>query len=59
MELARHNDRPHTLDYIKNISQDWIELHGDRKYSDDPSIVCGLALIENQSFILNLSLRDT
>jgi len=52
VELARHNDRPHTLDYIKNISDDWIELHGDRKYADDPSIVSGIASIKNKNFVL-------
>ncbi|GAB4542470.1 MAG: acetyl-CoA carboxylase carboxyltransferase subunit alpha [Thermodesulfovibrionia bacterium] len=41
--IARHPERPHTIDYIRLLTQDFIELHGDRKFSDDPSIVCGLA----------------
>src|SRR5262249_51688618 len=42
-ELARHPQRPYTLDYIERIFTDWIELHGDRAYGDDPAMVCGLA----------------
>lgn len=41
--VARHPDRPYTLDYINLITTDFIELHGDRKFSDDPSIVGGPA----------------
>jgi acetyl-CoA carboxylase carboxyl transferase subunit alpha len=42
--VARHPRRPYTLDYIGLLFTDFCELHGDRKYSDDPAIVCGLAL---------------
>ena len=42
-QLARHPQRPHTLDYIRLLFTDFSELHGDRTYSDDPSIVAGLA----------------
>lgn len=45
--LARHPDRPYTLDYIELISEDFIELHGDRRFADDPAIVGGLARINN------------
>src|SRR4030066_107831 len=41
--LARHSERPHTSDYIKLIMEDFIELHGDRKFSDDPAIIGGFA----------------
>lgn len=41
--IARHPERPHTIDYIKLLTQDFIELHGDRKFSDDPAIIAGLA----------------
>ena len=41
VELARHPSRPHALDFINNITSDWIELHGDRKFADDNSIVSG------------------
>jgi acetyl-CoA carboxylase carboxyl transferase subunit alpha len=45
--VARHPDRPYTLDYIHLITSDFIELHGDRRFSDDPSIVGGLAKIKD------------
>src|ERR1700684_1065575 len=45
-ELARHPQRPYTLDYVSMIFTDWHELHGDRMYSDDLAIVGGLARIE-------------
>ncbi len=41
--IARHTERPHTLDYIGAIMEDFIELHGDRRFSDDPAIVSGFA----------------
>lgn len=43
VKLARDNSRPTGLDYIKNIFQGFIELHGDRRYADDPAIVGGIA----------------
>ncbi len=43
--LARHPDRPYTLDYIELLAEDFIELHGDRRFSDDPAIVGGFAKI--------------
>jgi acetyl-CoA carboxylase carboxyl transferase subunit alpha len=42
-ELARHPQRPYTLDYIERLFTDWTELHGDRGFSDDPAILCGMA----------------
>jgi acetyl-CoA carboxylase carboxyl transferase subunit alpha len=42
-ELARHAQRPYTLDYLERIFTDWSELHGDRSYGDDPAIICGFA----------------
>lgn len=42
-QLSRHLNRPHTLDYIHNIFNDFVELHGDRKYKDDPAVVGGFA----------------
>jgi acetyl-CoA carboxylase carboxyl transferase subunit alpha len=41
VRLARHADRPYTLDYVERIIEDFVELHGDRKYGDDPAIVTG------------------
>ncbi|MBP6942327.1 MAG: acetyl-CoA carboxylase carboxyltransferase subunit alpha [Syntrophorhabdaceae bacterium] len=45
-QLSRHLNRPHTLDYIHNIFSDFVELHGDRKYKDDPAVVGGFASYE-------------
>ena len=45
-QLARHPQRPYTLDYVSMIFTDWHELHGDRMYSDDLAIVGGLARLE-------------
>ena len=42
-ELARHAQRPFTLDYVERIFTDWSEVHGDRSFGDDPAIVCGMA----------------
>ena len=52
VELARHNQRPHSSDYIKLITENWLELHGDRKYADDPSIIAGIGTINNRRFII-------
>ena len=49
-KIAREPDRPTAIDYIENIFDDFIELHGDRYFRDDKSIVCGLANIENQNY---------
>ncbi len=45
VELARHKNRPTTLDYIEEIFDDFIELHGDRNFRDDPAVVGGIALL--------------
>ena len=50
--LARHPDRPYTLDYINLITSDFIELHGDRRFSDDPAIVGGIAKINDIPVII-------
>jgi acetyl-CoA carboxylase carboxyl transferase subunit alpha len=42
-ELARHAQRPYTLDYVERLFSDWSEVHGDRSFGDDPAIVCGIA----------------
>ncbi|MEQ1544768.1 acetyl-CoA carboxylase carboxyl transferase subunit alpha [Methyloglobulus sp.] len=47
-QLSRHPGRPYTLDYIEHIFTDFIELHGDRTYADDPAIVCGMARLDGQ-----------
>ncbi|MCX5711313.1 MAG: acetyl-CoA carboxylase carboxyltransferase subunit alpha [Candidatus Omnitrophica bacterium] len=48
VQLARHPLRPYTLDYIGMLMTDFIELHGDRLFSDDKAMVCGLAKLDNQ-----------
>jgi acetyl-CoA carboxylase carboxyl transferase subunit alpha len=42
VELARHQDRPYTLDYVERLLDDWVELHGDRGRADDAALVVGL-----------------
>jgi acetyl-CoA carboxylase carboxyl transferase subunit alpha len=41
--VARHPERPYTLDYIERLMDDWVEIHGDRAFSDDPAVVAGFA----------------
>jgi len=50
--LARHPQRPYTLDYVSRIFTDFEELHGDRTFSDDRAIVCGLARLDGQPVII-------
>ncbi len=52
IQLARHPDRPYTLDYVTRIAEDFVELHGDRSYRDDPAIVGGLLKLDGRKFIL-------
>lgn len=52
VQLSRHPDRPYTLDYIYEITTDFIELHGDRNVADDKAMVGGLGMIEGQTFML-------
>lgn len=52
VQLARHPDRPYTLDYIEKITTDFIELHGDRAYGDDKAIVAGFAKINDYAVML-------
>jgi acetyl-CoA carboxylase carboxyl transferase subunit alpha len=52
VELARHPDRPYTLDYVERILDDWIELHGDRLDSDDEAVVAGVGRFEGRTVAL-------
>jgi acetyl-CoA carboxylase carboxyl transferase subunit alpha len=52
LQLARHQDRPYSLDYIKLIMRDQIEIHGDRHYRDDKAIICYMGYIENTKCIV-------
>ncbi len=51
-QVARHPLRPYTLDYVDAIFDDFVELHGDRAFKDDPAIVGGLASIEGRNVVL-------
>jgi acetyl-CoA carboxylase carboxyl transferase subunit alpha len=52
VQLARHPDRPYTLDYIERICTDFVELHGDRLFADDPAVVCGLCKINGRPIMV-------
>src|SRR3954464_15695415 len=43
VQLARHPDRPYSLDFFERLFEDFVEIHGDRRFGDDPAIVCGFA----------------
>ena len=47
--VARHFDRPYTLDYVEHLMEDWVEIHGDRNFADDPAIVGGFATFRGRS----------
>jgi acetyl-CoA carboxylase carboxyl transferase subunit alpha len=49
VELARHPDRPYTLDYVERILEDFVELHGDRSRADDAAIVTGLGRLDGRT----------
>ena len=61
LQLARHPRRPSTLDYIQAISDEWMEMHGDRSGTDDPAIVGGVARLAGQPVVMlgNQKGRDT
>jgi len=52
VQLARHPDRPYTLDYISMMTTDFIELHGDRSFRDDKAVVGGFAMLENEPVMI-------
>jgi len=52
VELARHPDRPYTLDYVQRILDDWVELHGDRGRADDGAMVAGLGSFGGRTVVL-------
>lgn len=51
VQLSRHPDRPYTLDYIYEITSDFIELHGDRTVADDKAMIGGFGTLEGQTFM--------
>jgi acetyl-CoA carboxylase carboxyl transferase subunit alpha len=52
LQLAKHPDRPYTLDYIGEITTDFLELKGDRAFADDPAIVGGLCRLEGRRIMI-------
>jgi acetyl-CoA carboxylase carboxyl transferase subunit alpha len=52
VQLARHEDRPYTLDYVKRLFEDWFELHGDRHHGDDSSVLAGLGRFRGRTVVL-------
>ncbi len=52
VQVARHPERPYTLDYIERIFTDWVELHGDRNFRDDEAIVGGWGRLKGQSVMI-------
>ena len=51
VQLARHPQRPLSMDYIHSLSPDFLELHGDRYFGDDPAIICGLGSIDGNKVV--------
>jgi acetyl-CoA carboxylase carboxyl transferase subunit alpha len=51
-QIARHPDRPYALDYIGRVAEDFVELHGDRAFSDDPAVVAGIGRVGGRSVML-------
>jgi acetyl-CoA carboxylase carboxyl transferase subunit alpha len=52
VQLARHPQRPHTLDYVRLLCEDFVELHGDRRFGDDPAIVGGPARFDGRAVMV-------
>jgi acetyl-CoA carboxylase carboxyl transferase subunit alpha len=52
VELARHQDRPYTLDYVERMFDDFVELHGDRSFGDDAALVTGLGRFDGRTIAL-------
>lgn len=52
VQLSRHPDRPHAIDYINLMVTDFLELHGDRHYADDPSVITGLGKLDKYPVVI-------
>lgn len=52
VQLSRHPNRPYTLDYIERIIEDFVEMHGDRRFGDDPAIVAGVGRFRGRSVVV-------
>jgi len=51
-ELARHPQRPQTLDYIERVFTDFSEIHGDRSFGDDAAVICGMARFHGEEVLV-------
>src|SRR5579864_4127904 len=51
-EMARHPQRPYTLDYVQHMFTDWSELHGDRLFGEDPALICGMARFQGEEVLV-------
>ena len=58
IQLARHEERPTAMDYITEMAQTYVEIHGDRSYSDDPAVVCAIAELGGQAVVIIGQQRD-
>jgi acetyl-CoA carboxylase carboxyl transferase subunit alpha len=52
VQISRHPNRPYTLDYIEAMLTDFVEMHGDRSFGDDPAMVCGLAKLDGAPVVV-------
>lgn len=52
VQLSRHPDRPYTLDYIAAITEDFVEIHGDRHFGDDKALIAGFATVEGRKVMI-------
>lgn len=52
VKIARHPQRPHTLDYIRVLCEDFFELRGDRRFADDEALVCGVGRMDGRSVVI-------
>jgi acetyl-CoA carboxylase carboxyl transferase subunit alpha len=52
VQISRHANRPYTLDYIEAMLTDFVEMHGDRGFADDPAIVCGMAKLDGRPVVI-------
>lgn len=52
VQLSRHPNRPYTQNYIDRLFQDWVELHGDRRFADDPAIIGGIGRYHGRSVVV-------
>jgi acetyl-CoA carboxylase carboxyl transferase subunit alpha len=52
VQLARHLERPYTLDFVERLFEDFVEIHGDRRFADDPAMVCGLACFHEMPVVV-------